>query len=195
MRLSKISLIAFVVGASFLQLQAQPASPELQGQALELLRQTISQQRPDPRIRETPRSEPGIAAPVRPAEPAQVWRAPSQQASPGQQQQALDLLRQTLAEVQPPAPPAPSSATARPDRVQAPPRSAQGLGKAPPAPAPRVEPQPPAPLPAPLPAPSEQPAGPLTKQQRLAELLERYRADQLTPSEYHAERARILAEP
>jgi len=33
------------------------------------------------------------------------------------------------------------------------------------------------------------------KQQRLDELLRKYRADQIAPEEYHAERAKILAEP
>jgi hypothetical protein len=33
------------------------------------------------------------------------------------------------------------------------------------------------------------------KQARLAELLRKYRADQLSPEEYHQQRAKILAEP
>ena len=33
------------------------------------------------------------------------------------------------------------------------------------------------------------------KQQRLAELLSKYRAEQITPEEYHQQRARILSEP
>jgi hypothetical protein len=33
------------------------------------------------------------------------------------------------------------------------------------------------------------------KQRRLGELLRRYQADQVTPAQYHAERAKILAEP
>jgi hypothetical protein len=33
------------------------------------------------------------------------------------------------------------------------------------------------------------------KQQRLGELLQRYRADQVTPEQYQAERAKILAGP
>jgi hypothetical protein len=36
---------------------------------------------------------------------------------------------------------------------------------------------------------------PADKQARLAELLQKYRADQVTPEEYHAQRAKILAEP
>jgi hypothetical protein len=44
----------------------------------------------------------------------------------------------------------------------------------------------------PLPAPES----PLTadKRQRLAVLLQKYKADQITPEQYHAERAKILNE-
>lgn len=34
----------------------------------------------------------------------------------------------------------------------------------------------------------------LDKQQRLSELLRKYKADEITPEQYHAERARILSE-
>lgn len=40
-----------------------------------------------------------------------------------------------------------------------------------------------------------QPAAPKTKRQKLAELLERYKADKITPIQYHEERAKIVAEP
>ncbi|MBI4325345.1 MAG: hypothetical protein HY674_08790 [Chloroflexi bacterium] len=40
-----------------------------------------------------------------------------------------------------------------------------------------------------------QPAAPKTKRQKLAELLELYKADKLTPIQYHEERAKIVAEP
>jgi hypothetical protein len=33
------------------------------------------------------------------------------------------------------------------------------------------------------------------KEQRLKELLDRYMADEVTPEQYHAERAKILREP
>jgi hypothetical protein len=39
------------------------------------------------------------------------------------------------------------------------------------------------------------PAGPRNKAQKLADLLEAYRADKVTPLEYHTERAKILADP
>jgi hypothetical protein len=46
-------------------------------------------------------------------------------------------------------------------------------------------------------APLPGPASPLSavKEQRLQELLRKYRADEITPEQYQAERARILAEP
>lgn len=45
--------------------------------------------------------------------------------------------------------------------------------------------------------PIESPALPVSneKQQRLTELLQKYRADQVTPEQYHLERVKILAEP
>jgi hypothetical protein len=45
--------------------------------------------------------------------------------------------------------------------------------------------------------PVEAPALPMNmdKQSRLAELLRKYRADEITPEQYHAERAKVLAAP
>jgi hypothetical protein len=45
------------------------------------------------------------------------------------------------------------------------------------------------------PLPTVESRFPKSKAQRLAELLERYRRDEVTPAQYHAERAKILAEP
>jgi hypothetical protein len=47
---------------------------------------------------------------------------------------------------------------------------------------------------APAPAPANVSAPP-TKEQRLADLLRRYQADEITPYQYHMERAKIIAEP
>jgi hypothetical protein len=33
------------------------------------------------------------------------------------------------------------------------------------------------------------------KERKLADLLRRYQADEITPSQYHSERAKIIAEP
>ena len=35
----------------------------------------------------------------------------------------------------------------------------------------------------------------MTKEQKLADLLRKYRNDEITPQQYHTERAKILAEP
>ena len=45
--------------------------------------------------------------------------------------------------------------------------------------------------------PMEPPASPVSsdKATRLAELLRKYKADEITPEEYHQQRAKILAEP
>ncbi len=45
--------------------------------------------------------------------------------------------------------------------------------------------------------PLQGPALPISadKQQRLQELLRQYKANEITPDQYHKERARILAEP
>ena len=48
---------------------------------------------------------------------------------------------------------------------------------------------------APAPAAPEQPAAPKTKQERLQALLIDYKADKITPREYHEQRVKILAEP
>ena len=45
------------------------------------------------------------------------------------------------------------------------------------------------------PLPGPPPAVAADKEQRLQELLRKYRADQITPEEYHQQRAKILAEP
>ena len=46
-------------------------------------------------------------------------------------------------------------------------------------------------------APMTAPAVPFSgdKQQRLNELLKQYQADQITPAQYHEQRAKIIAEP
>jgi hypothetical protein len=174
MQISKLLWIAFLAGATALQLYAQPASPELQGRALELLRQTLSQGGAPPAGNSTS-MQPLNATPT---------ALPSSPASNDQQQQAIMLLRQTLA--QPDTSPRP---VATPRATPA----VRPAGKATAAPFNRSVARP---MPtAPTPAMPDQPAGPKTKQQRLMDLLEQYRADKLTPAEYQTERAKILSGP
>jgi hypothetical protein len=51
------------------------------------------------------------------------------------------------------------------------------------------------PAPTPASTPAENTGIAASKEQRLADLLRRYRADEITPLEYHTERAKIIAEP
>ena len=62
--------------------------------------------------------------------------------------------------------------------------------------APMAQKRPPAPKLSGIP-PLPAPPSPLSvsKEQRLQELLQLYRADKITPEEYHVQRAKILAEP
>ena len=47
----------------------------------------------------------------------------------------------------------------------------------------------------PIATPPPAPLVPGSKEQRLADLLNRYKMDQITPGEYHEQKAKILAEP
>ena len=53
----------------------------------------------------------------------------------------------------------------------------------------------PAPAQAAASTPTANTNAPSTKEQKLADLLRRYQADEITPYEYHMERAKIIAEP
>jgi hypothetical protein len=68
-----------------------------------------------------------------------------------------------------------------------------------PAPSPAVVPPvvtTPAPVVTPTPAPVAAPTpAMISKQQRLADLLSKYKMDQITPQEYFQQKAKILAEP
>lgn len=98
--------------------------------------------------------------------------------------QLLQALRAKLAEDKASAPAAP--VFAEPVAPAAPSKPAPVIARAAPAPV----------ISMPLTANMEAPALPLsgTKQNRLAELLRRYKMDDITPQEYHTARAKIIAE-
>jgi hypothetical protein len=122
-----------------------------------------------------------------PAQPGSIPPSvvyPSKPASPDQQQQAVQLLRQTIALEQASAPQKPSKVsstktTQSPSSPAPSPTSSIGVVQGTVA----------------VPAAPGQVAGPNTKQQRLMDLLELYKADKISPAEYQARRAKILAEP
>jgi hypothetical protein len=131
----------------------------------------------------------------------------AQQASPEQQNKALELLRQTLAREQtaqqpvaPTKPTAPAKAAStqnsatpgKPAPATASKKSSSASKPTSTSSEPKVTAAPTQPAPQ---TALEQPTGPKTKQQRLADLLELYKADKISPAEYHAQRAKILAEP
>jgi hypothetical protein len=177
MQTSTLSLFLSLAGAAALQLHAQPASADAQNRALELLRHTISQE------------QTGYAG-SRPAEPATgltPMQPPATAASfSDQQERAIMLLRQKVAE----------SDQAGATAVQPRPRATRSGASTTLSPRPGTRSHSVTPPPASKPAaPALDPSAPRTKQQRLAELLEQYRADKLSPTEYQAARAKILAEP
>jgi hypothetical protein len=92
---------------------------------------------------------------------------------PATDAKARELLRQKMNELAN-AQPAPPAASAVPTRETPPPevRSA-----------------------APAQPGAVAPSYPKTKQQRLSDLLEAYKADKITPADYHNQRAKIIAEP
>jgi hypothetical protein len=165
MHISKVCLILSLGGVAAWPLYSQPASSDSQARALELLRQTISQQQP-----------------VTPGQPA----------SSSQQQQALDMLHQKVTEGQNTGTaPAPAATKPKPEKKPAtsktPAASAASSGSA-------VQPGITATTTV-TPTATPSSGGAKTKQERLSDLNEQYMANKLTPAEYHAQRAKILAEP
>jgi hypothetical protein len=160
----------------------------------------------------TPESAPAAVPAPAAAQPAQhgshgILYAPP--ADPEAMARAQEALRQKMAEIdakqgKPGSAAAPIFATT-PEVITPTPVATTSPTPAsvPPAHTSNTQPKPPPhkPLtvnPAPAPAMSVQPpALPISadKHQRLEALLQKYRADQITPEQYHAERAKILAEP
>ena len=125
----------------------------------------VPQPAPVPAPAFQPTSGPVLAAPT-PSGPEDIAKARA----------AMEAKLKELAALPPPPPSLPGPAPApgqKPSRKQT---AAQALQSFPP-------------LKGPPPAVSA------TKQQRLDELLLKYRTDQITPEEYHEQRAKILAEP
>jgi nicotinate-nucleotide--dimethylbenzimidazole phosphoribosyltransferase len=110
----------------------------------------------------------------------------------------------------PPPAPAPVSAAAPVAQTPMQPKQPKTIATATPAPVPNKPASAPKPVPAPKPmknevkavsaqafTPMAAPPVPFSndKQQRLDQLLKQYQADQITPAQYHEQRAKIIAEP
>jgi len=133
-------------------------------------------------------------APAQPPAPAPVFANPSAPATPPPIVQRPPVATPPPPTVAAPAPPSSVQTAARTDADAA--AQEQDIikrAKPTPKPPPKAVFAPTTPA---LPSP-EAPPSPIApdKQQRLANLLRQYRADQITPEQYHTERAKIMAEP
>jgi hypothetical protein len=154
------------------------ASSEEQAHALEALRQA-----------EHVQPAPVAVAPAAPAPVAPAAAAPS---SSGDQAQALQALRQAEVPAAGKAPESAGAAARRKKEQEAVALRIEKLQKEMNHPAAGTLTAAPAPSAAPSPAVAPAATG---KEQRLADLLRRYQADEITPLQYHTERAKIVAEP
>ena len=153
---------------------------------------TVAQAAPAPAVQPTPQAPAAVPPPVSEESVAK----------------AREDLRQKMnqLETQPPAPtnalasapiPAPKAATPTPAQKRVP-AKLQGTNAIPADAQPKAQKlsQKPAKAPqafAPIQAPP--PAISASKEARLAELLRKYKADEITPEEYHQQRAKVLSEP
>ena len=188
------------------------ADPDTESQikAREALRKAMNQPPASPSAPAPARPAPALVAPAAPAAAPVAVPAPAAapdaaysgtvvmppRADPAVIEKAREALRQKMQETPAveapakpakPAKPAPAPKPEKPAKLARPEKPEKSEVKAEPKPGkarPALQP-----LQGP---PSSLPAG---KEARLAELLKRYKADQITPQEYHTERAKILAEP
>jgi hypothetical protein len=212
-------LLAMIsVGAIFsvVSLQAQSADNDFQAKAREAMRQKMAELGTKPAPTNTPvpappqpvvPTTPVIVVPPPPVAPvvpppaavlatpavpppATVVTAPPQRASPELQAQALEALRQKKAELDAQEPTVAVKTPTAPMSPIAPapmpmPKTRSTSTAAPVFPTATAAPQ--------YPAVPTMLSG--SKEQRLAELLQLYKSDRITPAEYHQQRAKILAEP
>lgn len=215
-KLLPVICVASLVSASALTVRA--ADTDAQARARELLRQKMSQldtqnapatpsnsapaPAPAPAVpAPAPTPAPVAAAPApapAPVTPAPVAQTPAPRPvqpaafhlTPEQLQQVLDAERSEKARLD--AADRSSAATVAAEKKPEVVKTRKTKEPAPVAPAPvsvANKPVSPSPVDAPIP-----PALSGSKEQRLLELLERYKADKISPYEYHQERAKILAE-
>lgn len=200
MQISKSFLIACAAayGAAVSPLCAEDTEAQIRARAALQQKLNELQMQPQPAAISAPAAAP--AARAVPSAPAAVAAAPAA-ADPDSVAKAREAVRQKMAELEqtPAAQPAAAPAAAPAKRGTKPPRTEKQTEHA--LAQPVAAPAAPGKSTSAQAAPSlpqiEGPAAAIatSKQQRLDELLNRYRADQITPEEYHQQRAAILAEP
>jgi hypothetical protein len=187
MQFSKLFLVLSLSGLGMITASAQALTPQQQEKMLQVLRQQMAQQ---PAKTSNPAAEPRKEeAKPKPAEthPAAQPRVSADEGSTPAQRRALEVLRKAMAE-QNAAPTRPSSQPAKASSVEQMPASV---------PAAKIQASKPAGVSAPTAKsePAVTRATATTKQEKLAELLEQYRADKISPEQYHRQRSTILQEP
>jgi hypothetical protein len=217
MQISKLVLAILLSNAGLTVISAQ-TTPAQQNRALEVLRQKIAEEKqkapaPAPAV-----TNPGPTAPAKAPEPKvevpvveekkeATPAKPAEESETPAQKRALEAVRKALEQdkasrassakpSRSPAVVASPAAIAEPKIISKPvttakekkPEVKKKPGTASVQKTEAAETTPAAPI-------AEIPAGPKTKQQRLAELLDNYNADKITPQQYHEERAKIVAEP
>jgi hypothetical protein len=119
--------------------------------------------------------------------------------SPENIEKAREALRQKMKELEsqpakPTSAPTPAPAVAKPGQAK-PPEMATKPEPKPMAAQPPKKPAAGKGMPAFPPIPAPPPSVSADKQQRLAELLRKYKSEEITPEEYHVQRAKVMAEP
>lgn len=183
----------FMAGAGAVTANAQNPTSDDHNKLLEAVRQKVAEERAkstEPTLRGSTTAKPPIVAPATEKKmetaPAPTAPTPSVAAESPELRQLLDDLRSAVARER-------AASAAQPKAPESP------VSASPAAPAVKETPSAPATVSTPAPAPiqpaAEPEAAPKTKQERLNNLLMLYKADRLTPHEYHEQRAKLLAEP
>jgi hypothetical protein len=224
MQISKCFLVVCAATYCTVVLPLRAADTDTDVKLREAMRQKISELQTQPTPQPTPVAKPSSAAaqPVTPPPPAVVQPVPvpppatpppptvappKPAAQAPVNQESIDKARETLhrqmteLENQPPAAaatnlPSPKKADSQPGQKSAEAKAQETAGK------PQAQPKAGDTVKKPAKAASAftpiqvpPPAVSADKQTRLAELLRKYKADALTPEEYHKQRAKILSEP
>ena len=224
MRISKCFLVVCAATYCTVVLPLRAADTDTENKLREAMRQKMSELQTQPTPQPAPVVKPlpaatqpmpapppavvqPVPAPAPAAQPPPAAAQPAPAVPPPVNQESIDKARETLhqqmkeLETQPPAAtiapiPSPKMADSTPGQKPVEAKPQETASK------PEVQPKaqkalkPPAKgAPALTPIQVPPPAISADKEARLAELLRKYKADQITPEEYHQQRAKVLSEP
>ena len=204
MRISKCFLVVCAAAYGIAALPVHAADSDTDAKLREAMRQKMAELEAQSTVPSaTTNPSPATA---KPKHKSQSSVAQSTSAQPPVNQESITKARETLhqqmkeLESQPPAAtpaanPAPKVAGSQPGQKSPEAKSSETAGKSDTQPKPDKAIKKPAKGTAFPPIPVPPPAISADKDARLAELLRKYKADEITPEEYHQQRAKILSEP